>query len=105
MVMPYHLRKPRRSAQECQYLTKKAFDLICLGKPLNDALSEVGLTTTVYYRNCKKMKLRNKMFVKKPETLIDKETVFQQPNKLEPNYKELLKEFLLDKFMKEKGMK
>jgi len=105
MVMPYHLRKPRRSKQECQFLTKKAHELILAGKGIDEALAEVGITTAVYYRNCKKMRLKTKMFLNKVNVLQEKEKVFENINKSEPNYKELLKEFLLDKFMNEKGLK
>lgn len=105
MVMPYHLRKPRRSRQECQFLTKKAHELIVAGKSIDEALAEVGITSAVYYRNCKKMRLKTKTLLKRANVKQEKEIVFQNINKSEPNYKELLKEFLLDKFMNEKGMK
>lgn len=105
MVMPYHLRKPRRNRQEIQYLTRKAYEMILNGTPVIHALEKVNLTSTVFYKNCKKLKLKNH---NQAAGIFNEKTVHQlKLDKKESGdkYKELLKEFLLEAYLKEKGIK
>lgn len=96
-------KRTRRTKKECRALTKKAHKMVMSGYTIADATRELGLAPVVYHRNCKAMRLstRPRPKLSLPETIKEPvvETVPQD------NYRELLKEFLLDKFMNEKGMK
>jgi hypothetical protein len=95
------IRKTRRSKKEVRELTKQALTLIDSGLTTEEALHRVNLTGAVFYRNREKIRPR-KSFSKTIETI----SIQPNPIKSETELlKELVKDFLYERFLQNGGIK